>query len=341
MDKIFSLLSSAVPAADSLEQLTRPLLDMLGTVTGYESTYLTTIDLDIGVQHVEFARNAGTMQIPEGMDVPWADTLCKRALDEGRTFTNNVADCWGDSEAATALGIQSYVSSPIQTQDGRLLGTLCAASAVSQPFRSEAEPTLKLFSKLLGTFMERELLVKELRSANTHLAQLALTDPLTSLLNRRAVLDELGRMLAHALRDNTQVLVGVIDMDGFKAINDTYGHQAGDQFLQLVTARIAVALRKGDLLGRLGGDEFVVIGPVSYESSHTGFGALGGDAAAALKERIFSATVGRFDIDGIPLDYSGASVGVISADPHGLDAGEAIKMADRAMYQTKLGRKGR
>lgn len=111
-------------------------------------------------------------------------------------------------------------------------------------------------------------------------------------------------------------------------INDTYGHQAGDQFLQQVTVRVAAALRKGDLLGRLGGDEFVVIGPVSYESSHTGFGALGGDAAAALQERAFSATVGRFDIDGVTLNYAGASVGVISADPHVLDAGEAIKMAD-------------
>lgn len=341
MDKILSQLSTTVPGAESLEQLTRPLLDMLGMVTGYESTYLTTIDLEQGVQHVEFARNAGQMAIPEGLSVPWSDTLCKRALDEGRMFTNNVTERWGDSEAAKALGIKTYVSSPIRTQDGRLLGTLCAASAESHPSNPTAEPALRLFSKLVGTFMERELLVEELRSATARMTELALTDALTSLPNRRAALSELARMLAQARRDDTQVLVGVIDLDGFKAINDGHGHQAGDQFLQQMSARIATALRKADLLGRMGGDEFVVLGPVSHESSHTGFGALGGNAVEALQERVFAATVGRFELDGVTLDYAGASVGVIAADPNEIDAEAAVRMADAVMYRIKVGRKQR
>lgn len=341
MEKILSLLSDAVPRAESLEQLTRPLLDMLGIVTGYESAYLTTVDLEQGIQHVQFARNVGEMKIPEGLDVPWSDTLCKRALDEGRMFTNDVADCWGDSEAASALGIKTYVSSPIRTQDGRLLGTLCAASGESHAASPTVEPTLKLFSKLVGTFMERERLVDDLRSANTLLAEMALTDPLTRVPNRRAALNELARMLAQALRDETQVLVGVVDLDGFKAINDNHGHQAGDQFLQQVSARIGLALRKADMLGRLGGDEFIVLGPVSHESVHTGFGALGGDAREALRDRVFNATVGRFDLGEVTLDYAGASVGVISAHPGEIDAEAAVRLADEAMYRAKLERKAR
>ena len=84
MDLLLEHLSQTVPAADSVEALTRPLLEMLGNVTGLESTYLTTIDLLAGQQHIQYSRNVGAIEIPEGLVVPWHDTLCKRALDEGR-----------------------------------------------------------------------------------------------------------------------------------------------------------------------------------------------------------------------------------------------------------------
>ena len=92
MDQILSILSETIPKARTLEQLTRPLLTLLSKVTGMESTYLTTIDTEAGVQRIEFARNVGEMVIPEGLVVPWADTLCKRALDE-----NRMAECWVQS----------------------------------------------------------------------------------------------------------------------------------------------------------------------------------------------------------------------------------------------------
>ena len=129
MDQILSILSETIPKARTLEQLTRPLLTLLSKVTGMESTYLTTIDTEAGVQRIEFARNVGEMVIPEGLVVPWADTLCKRALDENRMYSDNVTECWGDSEAAAALGIRTYVSAPIRSLDGRVLGTVCAASS--------------------------------------------------------------------------------------------------------------------------------------------------------------------------------------------------------------------
>ena len=106
LDPILAELSTTLPAAKSVEQLTRPLLDMLGAVTGLESTYLTSIDLKADLQHVRYARNVGQLQIPEGLSVPWDDTLCKRALDEGRMCTSDVAQCWPDSDAARQLGIR-------------------------------------------------------------------------------------------------------------------------------------------------------------------------------------------------------------------------------------------
>lgn len=340
MDQILSFLSETVPKAKTVEQLTRPLLALLERVTGMESTYLTTIDLEQGVQRVEFARNIGPMEIPEGLVVPWEDTLCKRALEQNRLFSDDVAECWGDSDAAKALGIKTYVSAPITAQDGRVLGTVCAASSSKVARSPDVEPILKLLSGLLAYSLERELLVERLQSANSELAKLALTDALTGLPNRRAILGELERMFALALRERMYVLVGVVDLDGFKCINDTHGHHAGDAFLQGVAGRLQGSLRSSDILGRAGGDEFIVIAlgtpaPQQDQASDRRH------AASLLQERLTNATVGRYALGTGhgDIQYDGASVGVVAVLPDDLDVDEAIKMADREMYKVKQRRK--
>jgi diguanylate cyclase len=340
MDQILSLLSETVPKARTLEELTRPLLSLLSKVTGMESTYLTTINIEEGVQRVEFARNIGSMVIPEGLVVPWADTLCKRALEENRLYTDNVAECWGDSEAAAALGIKTYVSAPIKGQDGKVLGTVCAASSDQVARSSEAEPLLNLLSGLLSYSLERERLVEQLHSANSQLARLALTDSLTGLSNRRAILEEFARLFALAQREQKSILVAVIDLDGFKQINDTLGHLAGDQLLCGVAGQLKHGLRSSDVLGRTGGDEFVVIalGPSarhvdpSLEMQH---------AAELLQERLTQATIGRYELgnDQEGFSYAGASVGVAAILPDQMSAEDAIKLADREMYKTKQRRR--
>jgi diguanylate cyclase len=80
MDSLIEQISDSVSSAKTLEDLARPMLEMLEVVTGLESTYLTTIDLDKGLQHILFARNVRQLTIPEGLSVPWADTLCRSAL---------------------------------------------------------------------------------------------------------------------------------------------------------------------------------------------------------------------------------------------------------------------
>lgn len=333
VDPLLAQLSSSLPAAHSLEQLTRPLLEMLSAVTGLESTYLTSIDLAADLQHVRFARNVGTMTIPEGLLVPWGDTLCKRALDEGRMATTDVAACWSDSDAARQLGIQTYVSTPVRSGQGQLLGTLCAASAQRRDIGPEAESVLKLFSGLVAGFIERERLVEDLRAANERLLSFAMSDALTGLPNRRALYEELQRLLAQALREGRSVLVGVIDLDSFKAINDQHGHQCGDLLLQEAARRLSGALRGGDMLGRLGGDEFLLVGPGPALAEP------GATAAKALQQRCTEASIGRFRLGELELDYAGASVGVLALDPAGLDAEAAVRQADACMYRVKRERK--
>ena len=334
MSEILAQLSQSVSAARSVEELTRPLLEMLESVTGLESTYLTSIDEAQGVQHVLYARNSSTMQIPEGLTVPWHDTLCKRALDEGRTFTDDVAGCWGDSQAARELNIRTYVSTPVRMGDGTLYGTLCAASANSHVLTPEGERILTLFAYLIGQQVEREQLIQKLLSANQQLATVAATDPLTGLPNRRALVEALERMFAHGLRQQMGVQIAFIDLDGFKAINDTHGHEVGDQLLMAIAQRLQGLLRAEDMAARLGGDEFVV----ASLSAHTGQAAEA--AQEALAQRIAQATQGHFDLPGATLDYTGPSVGVVTIAPdrnHRVE--DALRLADQTMYRVKLARR--
>lgn len=344
MDAVLSQLSSSLNTARTVDQLIRPLLEMLGNITGMESTYLTSIELGQCLQHVRYARNTGTMQIPEGLSVPWEDTLCKRSLEMGLTATNQVETLWGDSEAARLLGIKTYLSAPVRNAEGGLLGTLCAASARWLPLSPETETLLQLFANIVANFIEREMLVQNLQSANSRLATFALTDVLTGLPNRRALFDELERMLAQAVRNNTSILVGVVDLDDFKQINDRYGHQAGDALLQAIAPRLQSALRATDMLGRTGGDEFVVIGP---GPAWTGADLPGtpirdGEPAAAarvLQQRLTQASTSDYLFGEQTLPYVGASVGVVALAPNGLHSVVAVNLADNEMYAVKQNRK--
>ena len=122
MDNLLDHLCETVTRARTVEELTRPLLELLEDITGFESTYLTVVDLERGVQRVLYARNTRQVQIPEGLSAPWHDTLCKRALDEGRPFTADVGQRWGYSQVGAALGIQTYASTPVRMADGQLYG---------------------------------------------------------------------------------------------------------------------------------------------------------------------------------------------------------------------------
>ncbi|AMB59468.1 sensor domain-containing diguanylate cyclase [Microterricola viridarii] len=335
MDPVLDQLSLTVTAAKTLEELARPMLEMLEAVTGLESTYLTTVDLDKGMQSILFSRNVSALQIPEGLTVPWADTLCKRALDENNFYTSDVPERWSDSEAAAALNIQTYVSMPIATETGGLYGTLCAASSTSLPLQPQSQMVLQLFAKMIGQQVERELLFQSLQQANSELASHASTDALTGLPNRRLLLDELRRMLARGVRDGRGVIVAFIDLDGFKAVNDAHGHEVGDEFLFTIAHRLGSVLRQGDLLARLGGDEFVVIG------AGPAFGDTRGaaEAAEAVRARLADCTTGRIDLGVGPVDYAGASVGVVVVDPLSTTAEAALRLADEAMYVVKRSRR--
>lgn len=332
-DNLIERISSALESEYTLEGLVRQLLEMLELVTNMESTYLTRVEPDGSQQHILFSRNSRHMQIPEGLSVPWGDTLCKRALDEGRRYTCDVAGIWGDSEAAKVLGITTYVSTPVRLADGSLYGTLCAASSEQRELSERSEQVLQLFAQLIAQQIQNEQLMKKLQQANAALTTSSYTDDLTGLPNRRAVFDQLPQLFTRAKLDARYVLVAFADLDDFKQINDVYGHDAGDEFLCAVGERLKAGVRYDEILGRVGGDEFIVAGagPTNYADAQ--------DAARAFKTRLAALLTGDYSLHSLTIKYGGPSIGAVAINPGDVSPDMALRTADEAMYQEKKTRR--
>jgi len=329
---ILARLSEATSYPSRLEDVVRPLLDLLEEITGLESTYFTVIDEVKGIQTVVYAKNTRQLQIPEGLTVPWTDTLCQRAICEGRRYTNNVAELWGDSGAARELGICTYLSEPIRLINNTLYGTLCAASDRPLSVPASTQRYLPLFSSLIARYIESEKLLDILINENQVLAQHAYTDPLTGIPNRRALVRALRERLQHANEVGAQLHVAFIDLDGFKEINDEYGHDAGDRFLIHIANRLVSHCPNTDTIARYGGDEFVLL--------RFADGAGHQQARTQLREALEELTEGRYEVCGEFINYPGASVGVITTEVGQLDVNEVLQLSDTAMYQQKKVRKG-
>lgn len=169
----------------------------------------------------------------------------------------------------------------------------------------------------------------ERRYSEMRLDMLANHDPLTGLPNRSYFQDFLGHALARAQRDNSQVSLLFIDLDRFKHINDSQGHEVGDQVLRVVANRLAEQLRADDFVARLGGDEFAVI--LTHPPASR--------AASRVARKLISALGESFKLG--PRRYAiGASVGISVYPDDGLDANTLLRQADLAMYQAKQRRSG-
>jgi diguanylate cyclase (GGDEF)-like protein len=159
--------------------------------------------------------------------------------------------------------------------------------------------------------------------------RLLVTDPLTGAYNRRFLTQETDRAFARARRGEEAVSALALDLDGFKAVNDRFGHGAGDELLKAVSAAIAGQLRLGDLLCRLGGDEFLILCP-----------STGADGAAELGQRVRRA-VREAAATVVPEQPVTTSVGVATFPGDAADPADLIRNADAALYAGKRGGRDR
>ncbi|HLP67533.1 MAG TPA: PAS domain S-box protein [Rhizobium sp.] len=193
---------------------------------------------------------------------------------------------------------------------------------------ANASPTQEGISIFFRDITERRRAEENRLLAQRQMVHMARHDMLTGLANRAFFRECFDLALAER-RTSAGMAVLCMDLDGFKAVNDTFGHPTGDALLRQVSTRLVQIVRASDILARLGGDEFAIIQPLSQST----------DDAVALAKRVIETLAQPFSIDGVTA-VIGVSVGIAFAPKDGTSADELIKAADIALYSAKAGGRG-
>lgn len=228
--------------------------------------------------------------------------------------------------ALTAHGVASGMSVLVagETEGAEPFGALTVHSTQGRVFTSDDIAFLTSIAGILSGSIRRFAAARSLRHQSLH-------DPLTHLPNRALLLDRLRQAMARSRRDGSTVAVLFCDMDDFKYVNDTLGHEAGDRLLRELAPRLQSALRTTDTLARFGGDEFVVLCEGLTDPSEV----------IAVADRLLEACKAPIDL-GRSAFVPTASIGIALATPESASDPEALlRDADAAMYRAKSRGKGR
>jgi diguanylate cyclase (GGDEF)-like protein len=213
-----------------------------------------------------------------------------------------------------APAVRSELALPLRPEASETVGVLSVASTEPEAFSEDSRGLLEAYSLLVAAAVQRA-------ERDAELSRLALLDPLTGLANHRALYQTLRRELAQASRYSFPVSVVLLDLDGFKQVNDLFGHPYGDEVLRQVARMATEACRGMDLPARLGGEEFVLVLPHAPKL-----------AALQVAERL------RRRIEEISLEEGlrlSASFGVAVFPDDGNTPDALVRAADEAMYRAK------
>ena len=166
--------------------------------------------------------------------------------------------------------------------------------------------------------------INEIRQTEVALQHLATHDTLTDLPNRFLMVDRLGQLLARAKRSDTEFAVLFMDIDGFKGVNDSYGHEVGDMLLRDVAERLAKNVRQSDTVARIGGDEFVIILERVHKVAE----------ADVVADKVRRALAAPFALRNHEINVT-VSIGISFYPENGADADTLLRAADYAMYLAK------
>lgn len=257
-------------------------------------------------------------------ELTWPDPAPRGSPWERAILTGEPVSCpAGDLPAAlsatvAALGIESLVVVPV-------LDPAHGAPALIVQGPYDAAMAEIVMIALSRRPKDALTIALERRDAMERLHHMAMSDPLTGLANRTSFFETLEGLAA----SGTTYAISSVDIDRFKDVNDSYGHQVGDEILMVCARRLAQVARTGDVVGRLGGDEFAVI--------HVGVGP---DQAPVLAARLVEALNQPVDIGGFVFDL-GASVGVASTGSHDdLLPDDIMAASDAALYRAKRAGRG-
>lgn len=235
-----------------------------------------------------------------------------------------------------AAGVRSVAALPVWGQ-GQWFGYLCVQDLQQERRWSDSERIfLHTVADMIGAFLESQQhtraldrAITQLRDNEQALQHRARHDPLTGLGNRVVLEEALGHALTHVrAEEGLHGYVLLLDLDGFKPVNDTYGHAAGDALLQAIAQRLQACLRSTDTVIRLGGDEFVIVAQGKGPQFQL----------AQLLAKVTAAVEAPVDYQGQPLQV-GASIGAARFPEEGHASAELLVRADQAMYAAKQGKR--
>lgn len=319
----------------ALEHAARPLLQLAQHLTELDTTFLTRIDWKALTQHVVLVEGLHKPVIQEGTVTSWSDSMCRLMFDAQLSHSDAVPAMFPASAGAT-LGMQSFFAVPVLS-DGKTIGTLCGASTNSVAIAEHTLTSLKLIADALAYQMAldqqmqlqqrkakvAEKTIDKLYQQAQQMENLAHTDELTGLDNRRAFQTKFEQCQLQSETQGTALALMMIDIDEFKQLNDQHGHETGDLALQQLGAVLAAVARQSDIACRLGGDEFVLA-------------ASGTDAEGLfhLATRVQQQFKQQMQQSGLE---SSLSIGIASTAESALD--QLLQRADQALYKAKeLGR---
>jgi diguanylate cyclase (GGDEF)-like protein/PAS domain S-box-containing protein len=245
--------------------------------------------------------------------------VTRRVWDSGQPLW--IADIQVDrnlkrGEAARAANLRAAIAFPVMIGD-EFYGVMeFFAQEARQPEARMLEFARQLGSQI-GQFIARKQAEQDLRFVATH-------DPLTALPNRSMFGERVSQALSQARRYNRRVALLFVDLDGFKEVNDTYGHDAGDVLLKEIAVRLRASLREGDVVGRIGGDEFVVLIEEFADA----------DSLARVAQKILDTVAPPVVVRGHECRVT-SSVGISAYPQDGRDSQTLLKNADSAMYRAK------
>jgi diguanylate cyclase len=309
LDRLAETQNAIATSEFDLDAVLAAVVQEASRLTGADAAVVEIPDGD----ELVYRAASGTAEAFVGLRLPSATAISGLALRTGETLVcdDSETDERVDLEACRRVGARSLVVVPLR-HDAQTSGVLKAYRASTNAFRPEHVRILTLLADMIGSALARAELLEKLH-------RLALTDELTGLANRRSWNDHLEHALARARRSGAPLSLVVLDLNGFKQVNDEQGHAAGDRLLRTVSACWSSVLRDSDILGRIGGDEFAVILDQADAS-----------VAARIAERLAASLPA-----GAVTAASGTATWNRREDAEGL-----LSRADSAMYEQKEEREG-
>jgi len=298
--------------------------------------YFTAIIRDIAERKQAEAERGQLAAIVQSSD----DAIVSRDLDRRITSWNATAERLFGYTAAEVIGRNSSLIIPPDQEapaaqnrellaSGQPIPAYDAIRLTKDGRRIDVSTTQSPIKDAGGKVIGVSLVFRDIterKQAEGEIRRLAHYDGLTGLPNRRLFYDRLGQAIAIAKRNRHELALLYLDLDGFKAVNDTLGHDAGDELLKAAAGRIRQKLRESDTVARLGGDEFTVILPM----------IAGREDVAKVAEKILGALSTSFSLSGRKEEPRvGVSIGIAVYPADARDTDALVKAADTAMYCAK------